>query len=368
MADPTPSKNKPPLVQPTQVRPWLAAFGVVALIVLVVSIGLASSRSPQSAGSKPKSNGASGGDLQAPTVPAPLSGRPVPIDVPLRRPWGVMIENLPEIRPQSSLSSADLVIEAPTEGGITRALALFQSQLPTGLIGPVRSARPYFNDWASTFRALYSHSGGSAEALKQLKSGYGELIDVNEFFNGDAYERLPDRKAPHNLFTSAERFWNYLIARDLSRTVEVPRLTFREPEVLGAAASSVTIPYYPAEYRVRYDWRSQDQSYLRAVGGTTQFDAVTNLPLRITNVLVLITDVTPVPRDPLLKVNIRTLGDGPAILFSRGARYDGTWAKADLASPLIFTGSDGQPLPLAPGNTWISVIDAGLEASLATEP
>lgn len=366
MAEPK-SAATPPANSRANVRAWAGWLIAGALIGTIVSVVLVRSWNNQPTSTPTKRPVNQPIEEQIITVPAPLTGRPVPVDVPSRRAWAVVVENFPSVRPQSGLAFADLVFEAPTEGGITRMLAFFQSQLPPSNIGPIRSARPYFNDWASTFRAFFSHSGGTSEALQQLKGGYGELTDINEFYNGDAYERLDDRKAPHNLFTSAERFWNYLIARDLPRTSNVPSLAFRTPSSPGTAALGVTVPYYPTEYRVRYDWRQQDQSYLRAVGGNTQYDATTQLPLRVTNAIIMVTDITPIPKDPLLKVNLRTLGTGTAILFSRGERYDGTWSKADLASPLTFTGSDGQPLPLAPGNTWVSVIDQGLLKSLVVE-
>ena len=64
------------------------------------------------------------------------------------RPLGVMIENHEEARPQSGLSSADIVYEAVAEGGITRFLAVFYCQ-DAGVVGPVRSARTYFIDFIS---------------------------------------------------------------------------------------------------------------------------------------------------------------------------------------------------------------------------
>ncbi len=366
-----PNTDKPSAVpkQPaSKNRTWQALLGAAALLLLIVIVGVMLSRRHTNTNVAGDRAPEPSPTPQITLVPAPLSGQMVPIDIPARSPWAIVIENFPSVRPQSGLSAADIVFEAPTEGGITRFLVFFQSQFPGADIGPVRSARPYFNDWASSFHALYSHSGGTSEALAQLKGGYGALTDVNEFYNADAYARLPEYQAPHNLFTSAERFWNYLIARDIPRTTKVPKLTFTKPKNPGQSAASVTIPYYPAEYRVRYDWREADKSYLRAVGGTTQFDATTNLPLHVTNVLVMVTDITPVPRDPLLKVNLRTTGTGEVILFSRGQRYEGTWSKADLTSPLEFMGEGSEPLPLEPGNTWISVIDKGIADDVKSQP
>ena len=46
-----------------------------------------------------------------------------------RRPLAVMIENHSESRPQSGLSSSDIIYEAVAEGGITRFMALFYCNL-----------------------------------------------------------------------------------------------------------------------------------------------------------------------------------------------------------------------------------------------
>ena len=83
---------------------------------------------------------------------APLTGEIVPFIVAERRPIAVMIDDLAPARPQSGLSSADIVWHAPAEGGIPRYMAVFQTDLDTD-IGPVRSARSYYVAWATELRA-----------------------------------------------------------------------------------------------------------------------------------------------------------------------------------------------------------------------
>ena len=82
-----------------------------------------------------------------------------------RRPLAVMIENHADSRPQSGLSRADVVYEAVAEGGISRFLAVFYCGAAAGSakpydVGPVRSARTYFLDWASEYAdyPLYLHA------------------------------------------------------------------------------------------------------------------------------------------------------------------------------------------------------------------
>lgn len=73
---------------------------------------------------------------------APLTGLPSDEAI-TRRPLAVMINNAPAARPQSGLSSADIIMEVLAEGGITRYIAIFQSEGADETVGPVRSIRPY---------------------------------------------------------------------------------------------------------------------------------------------------------------------------------------------------------------------------------
>ena len=137
-------------------------FIVIAIVIYLVSTGVSyavfsrfggksvQKYVPPSVGQK-KSDGTIGFDQSLPkTQPCPLNGalysEPQKTWWESHRPLGVMIENHEESRPQSGLSSADVVYEAVAEGGITRFLAVYYCQ-DAGQIGPVRSARKYFIDF-----------------------------------------------------------------------------------------------------------------------------------------------------------------------------------------------------------------------------
>src|SRR5260370_480965 len=75
---------------------------------------------------------------QGPPV-APLTGLPDPTGQSFRRPaLSVKIENAPEARPQTGLQNADIVYEQIVEYGITRFMAVFNSNVPP-ILGPIRS-------------------------------------------------------------------------------------------------------------------------------------------------------------------------------------------------------------------------------------
>ncbi|MCI0479693.1 DUF3048 domain-containing protein, partial [Candidatus Uhrbacteria bacterium] len=120
------------------------------------------------------------------------------------QPYAVMVENAPDARPLSGPATADLVIEAPVEGGITRLMLVFDATSTAEQIGPVRSARPYFVEWAAAIGAVYAHCGGSPDGLALIRSIEG-FRDLDEFWNGNRFWRSSKRFAPHNIYTSMER-------------------------------------------------------------------------------------------------------------------------------------------------------------------
>src|SRR3990167_951299 len=133
-----------------------------------------------------------------------------------RRPLAVMIENHADARPQSGLTSADIVYEAVAEGGITRFMAIFYCNLSDTQVGPVRSARTYFLDWLSEYDALYAHVGGAntpgpADALSQIIK-YG-IKDLNQFSIGFPtfwrdYQRLGHPVATeHTMYSTTQKLW-----------------------------------------------------------------------------------------------------------------------------------------------------------------
>lgn len=342
---------------------WLGVGLLGILITTGSAIWLASLKRPHYSAPKPK---AIVSNLVL-TETAPLTGLPTSQNTLTRRPWAVVVENFFTVRPQAGLSAADIVFESPTEGGITRLVAIYQSQMPT-LVGPVRSARSYFNDWIRPLSPFYSHSGGSDKALSQLRAGYGGIVDINEFFHGAAYERLASFKAPHNLFTTPERFNNYLTANNYEATSVVPKISFVNSLPPAPAATSITLPFTPEEYEVIYEYQPISGNYQRLVDGTTQLDATNNKVLTVKNVVVLLTDIDPIPGDPLLRVDLRTVGTGEARVYTGGQVYTGIWRKNSPDNMIELVDNFGSPLPLQPGNTWFSVLDSSTAINFPTNP
>ena len=197
-------------------------------------------------------------------VPAPLTGRLVTPAVAAQHPIAVMIDDLAAARPQSGLSSASVVWQAPAEGGIPRYMAIFQETLPKS-IGPVRSSRYYYIAWAAEWRAVYAHSGGSPGAKATLKAkGNGQYVyNVDEFRYSGTFFRIKTRRGPHNLYTTGAKLratGKHTGAKDQAYK---PVWTFGPDAPLEARPYGGTITVTYPYNTIRYAYDRTTNTYLR---------------------------------------------------------------------------------------------------------
>lgn len=276
----------------------------------------------------------------------------------------VSIENSPEVRPQAGLSLADLVIETVTEGGITRLLAFYQSR-EARMIGPVRSARPYFLDWAAGFNAPFVHSGGSKEALEKIKNGETSFKNIDEFFNEKYFWRDPAKKAPHNLFTSTALLRELVTKKGWSKVATPPGWGFKSDEPANSQTSrirEIAIDFSFDPFAVIYRYDEATNSYQRFLGGKLHVDALNDEQIMVKNVIILYTRSSLIDEN-LLTIDLDILGSGRAVVFRDGGILRTRWRKDTAEAPLKLIDADGSLAELNQGLTWIAVIDQNGSAS-----
>ncbi len=292
-----------------------------------------------------------------------LDGVLVPSGQEGLRPWAFMIDHQVDARPTAGLSQASLVIEAPVEGGITRLLAFFDPAESVSSIGAVRSARPYYVDWAGAWKAVYAHAGGSPEALEMLARTPSTTIrNVDELAVGTrGFLRDPKRIAPHQVMTSSQRFSNYL-GESVSSTASFQGWRYRAASATTTtpAIPSVRVPY-GGSYTVRWTYDVDEQAYKRVQAGK----ATSNEAIFAKNVVVLKTDASVL--DNVGRLRLRTTGSGEAMLYHEGQKYAMRWRRSP-GETIRFVTMDGNDVELIPGSTWIQVVTddrifAGLDAS-----
>lgn len=317
------------------------------------------------------------------------------------RPLTVMIENHQEARPQSGLSRADIVYEAVAEGGITRFLAVFYcgiiSQAQSGVydLGPVRSARTYYLDWASEYGdyPLYVHVGGAhcseeydggpcttpkeARALEQI-ADYGWLNmrnDMNQFSLGyEICRREPERTGQtvateHSMYCGSFALWQEALRRGLGVQDEEGDAwdedfiswKFKE-ESPSNQSLSPEFNFWEGyqEYQVKWEYDRENNLYKRINGGQPLIDNNTQERLTTKNVVILFARER-ATNDPNKHLLYTTIGEGRALVFQDGLVVKGTWEKTDREARTIFTDLNGKEIKFNPGPIWLEVLPIGSE-------
>jgi len=288
----------------------------------------------------------------------PLTGEPT-ANATSSRPVAVMIENHVDARPLSGVSKASLVFEVPVEGGITRLMAVFDSAREVKEIGPVRSARAYYLDWADELDAMYVHVGGSPEALDKLKS-LG-LRDLNQFFWDEDFWRSGSRAAPHNVYTSTALLRGAMETRKWADAPQVSSWLFASASSTAVTSTSeIVVPFSTSSYTVRWRFDPLHGLYLRSVANAAASDK-DGSRVSATNVGVAFVESAVV--DEVGRLKLKTVGQGSAMMFRDGEVSLGTWEKASVGDRLRFYAADGSEFVWRPGATWIEIVPTGTEVT-----
>ena len=276
-----------------------------------------------------------------------------------------IIENLsPNARPQSGLSSAGVVYEALSEGGITRYLAVFQADVPTD-IGPVRSLRPVFYDMAMEYGTPVAHAGGSSDGLALARSGKG-FKDLDQFYNGRYFRRINTRYSPHNLYIYGPKLVELATDMGWGGPPNFTAWPRKDDAPSGSPnASVVTVNFSGADYRAVFRYDSATNSYLREVGGKPDKDAAaSNKQVNPKTVILLYaTTVSGTQRNGKPKTDITVTGSGKGVVFQDGTATAVTWKKAGEVDRLKLTDESGNEVKLNRGQSWVSIAPTTLPAS-----
>lgn len=331
---------------------WQIAIGTVFVVALcTIALWLILSGATRSS-----TNDGSDSGFQVPSstealVARRLDGVFVSPSVATLAPRSVMIENHPDARPVSGLSKASIVIEAPVEGGITRYLAFYAASTTLPQIGPVRSARPYYVDWADGWNASYFHVGGSPDALEKISALAG-FTDVNEFAQGNSFWRDNTRSAPHNVYTKNELMDAILVKKGVASSTAPVAWHFQDAasSTERGTVDEVRIPY-GGSFNVRWDFDPERGVYVRSLSGVAQKDR-DGSAVEAENIIVIKTEQQVL--DATGRLRVRTTGSGEAVAYRDGKRFVLRWRRS-AGEPIRFESTDGTEFIFTRGRTWIEV-------------
>ena len=298
----------------------------------------------------------------------PLTGLPMEPEYEQNRPVAVMLNNLKKAQPQLGVSMADIIYEAPAEGGITRMLGVYQTLDGVGNLGSIRSARPYYIELAMGHDALYVHAGGSPEAYQDLKSWKVDYIDgVNGSASQSAvFWRDPERKKnkgyEHSLLASGETiqsFWdNSKYPKTHQNDYSYPQTFTDDPLTGGTAAEHIKL-YYTSYKTGLFDYDAETGKYLASQYQVPYVDGNTGEQVGVTNLLILETSISAISGDTAGRLKVRTTDEGEGTLYRSGQCIPIHWSRSNRDVPFSYTTSDGQPLALGRGNSYVCLINPG---------
>lgn len=295
-----------------------------------------------------------------PTVRSYLTGEEVSESAGRRRPIAVMMGNNIQGAPQSGISHAGVVYEAPVEGNMTRLMAVIEDYDSLEKIGSVRSCRDYYIFYANEFDSIYTHFGQAVYALQYLDA---HMIDnLNGLYlDGSVFYRTSDRKAPHNAYTSFSNLQNGIAKYGYRQSYRedynghylfVPEGTENLLEN-GTTANTVRLNCY-GDNRPWFEYDAASKEYKRFQFGEAHIDQETKEQLSCDNIILQYSSYQLYDSNGYLNINTTSGGSGKYI--TRGKAEDITWQKDSQWGITRYYDANGQEINLNPGKTWVEIV------------
>lgn len=281
------------------------------------------------------------------------------------RPIAVMIDNHNQAWPQAGLNKAYLVYEIIVEGGETRLMAVFKG-VNVDKIGPVRSSRHYFLDYAMENDAIYAHYGWSPMAESDIKSyNINNLNGITE--STSTFWRVKDKSAPHNAVTSTEALLKAAKAKGYKTTsTKKSVLNYTTDDVTledGQEATSVTIPHSNLQ-TVKYVYDEENQVYKRYARNKAQTDWDTGNSITTKNIIITMCDnYTLDDSENKGRQGLKNIGTFNGYYITNGKAIKIKCIKEARNTQTKYEDLQGNEIKVNDGNTWINICptDAKLE-------
>lgn len=290
----------------------------------------------------------------------PLTGETVETDKSSVRPYCVMINNHPSARPCKGLANASIVYEALVEGNITRMMAVFTDVSDTD-VGYIRSARPYYVSLAQSYDAIYVHCGHSKQARSDIKQ-YG-ISDIDAVFGegGSAWVRDQSRVGrvsyEHTLYAKGAKIAEY--AQSKFSTEHASDYDTKYGLIFSHDAAS-QCDKDSTEFTIKYlgstattlKYVADRNSYNAFIDGKEYTDG-DSTHIDFANVIILNVDNKVVDNKGHREMNL--VGSGTGFFCTGGKYVEIKWERADRDDNFHYTLTDGTPLALGVGKTFISI-------------
>ena len=303
-------------------------------------------------------------DLHEGEAKSYLTGEWIAEDLARQRPISCMIGNTDTALPQYGVSKADIMYEAPVEGGLTRLMGIFQDYQNLEKLGSVRSSRLYYAYYSMEYDAIYLHYGQASYAQGFLESGQIDDLNGLEYAVDQAViYRDKSKKAPHNAYATGDGLIAFVELKNYNKEHGEDyngSFTFAKddkPVKLKGQTCQKAAVVFPG-YQINkpyFEYNSQDGLYYRYQYGGRHIDGTDGSQLAVKNIIMQNAGVRTLDSSGYLEVT--TTGSGTGWYVTNGKAIDIKWERTDNFSPTRYYDSDGKEIKLNQGKTWVCVLD-----------
>ena len=297
----------------------------------------------------------------------PLSGCEATEEISKKRPVAICIGNTASSLPQFGIGDAEILVEAPVEGGITRLMIISCNYSNADVIGSVRSTRSYLADIANQFDAIQAYVGttdsGKSTAFKSYDTMDYIIQNMSNVYYTDA-----SRSSPHHIMTNGDRLSNGIASLGFRTSVSNKALPFEFAEYFSKATLSendslyVRIPFSSAQ-TAEFKYNSSTENYERYQFSSVHSDSDNGKGLSFKNLILLFCDATTYDKASGTEISIDMQNGGTGYYASEGKYMDIIWYR-DKNSDLKFTDKNGNPLVINRGKTYIGLIRISSKTSV----
>lgn len=277
------------------------------------------------------------------------------------RPYAVVINNLPRALPQSGISEADIIYEVLAEGGITRLLAVF-TNATASQIGPIRSTRDYFAHIATNHNSVLVHHGGSPTGYNAINNlGIqnldGMALEGIYFWRDQERWRQPGMRE-HSSYTNQENIHNAMENRGFSmyhNSIYMFNFYEEHTAVVGNLVNEVILPFSGFQTS-SFIFDENTHLFNRYQRNEPHVDEYSNTQISVSNIIIQQVPKNVIAGDAEGRMNVNLIGNGFGYLVTAGVYTPITWERQSTNTATIFSDTNGNPLTLNPGKTWISIL------------
>lgn len=290
------------------------------------------------------------------------------------RPIACMIDNHSDAWPQFAINKAYAVYEIIVEGGETRLMAVFKGS-DADKVGPMRSSRHYFLDYALENDAIYAHIGWSPQAQKDIKTLGVNNINGLEYDTGrawkegDVFWRLSNRYAPHNSICDLATIKTAAASKGYRTTSDAKSiLNYTTDDVTleentdAISATTVKIPFSNLQ-TVTFEYNAETGRYTRYARGKVQTDATDDTNITTKNIIITKAEnYTLSDGENKGRQGLKNTGTKDGYYITNGKAIPITCTKSDRSSKTVYKNANGEEIKVNDGNTFFEIcpVDANI--------